>query len=59
VKKIIYMCKKGSEPRRRMSGGKIEELSDKPRSYSFDKPSKDLIPKEEWQKLRRKNTVFK
>jgi hypothetical protein len=52
------MCKKGSEPKRRMSGGKIEELFDKPRSYSFDKPSKDLISKEEWQKLRRKNTFL-
>jgi hypothetical protein len=59
VKKIIYMCKRGNEPKRRMSGGKIEEVSEKPRSFSFDKTSADLIPREEWQQLRRKNTMLK
>jgi hypothetical protein len=42
-----------------MSGLKIEESPDKPRSFSFDKSSAVLIPKEEWQKLKRKNTMFK
>lgn len=59
VKKIIYMCKKDSGPKRRMSGGKIKgEVAEKQRSYSFEKASTDYIPKEEWQRLRRKNTML-
>jgi hypothetical protein len=58
VKKIIRMCKKGSEGKRRRSGIKNEDSTDVPRSLSFDKASVEIIPKEEWQKLRRKNTML-
>jgi hypothetical protein len=53
------MCKKDSGPKRRMSGGKVGgETVEKQRSYSFEKKSAEYIPKEEWQRLRRKNTML-
>jgi hypothetical protein len=58
VKKIIKMCKKGNEAKRRGSGMKTEDSTEIPRSQSFDKASVDIIPIEEWQKLRRKNTML-
>jgi hypothetical protein len=52
------MCKKDREAKRRMSGVRVEESAEKQRSFSFDKPSSELIPKEEWQRMRRKNTML-
>jgi hypothetical protein len=51
------MCKKGTEGKRRKSGHKNEDSTDVPRSLSFDKASVDIIPREEWQRLRRKQTM--